>query len=189
MKQHGKSGSGAWMSWKNMLDRCYYKGDKCFPRYGGRGIKVCDRWHVFTNFFSDMGDRPKGTRLERIDNDGDYCLKNCKWATHKEQARNRSSNTVFTVNGVTGCLTELAERFGISPYTVSNRITALGMSPQEAILKPVRFITKGKRLSKKEVSQIRKLSKSKKVQKIADQFGVTYMAIRKIILGENHKSH
>lgn len=172
-----------------MMQRCYYKGDKCYVRYGMRGIKTCDSWKKFENFLKDMGERPENMRLERIDNDGDYCPENCRWASHKEQGRNRSDNTIYTVNGITACMTELAERFGISPYTVASRINQHGMSPQEAILKPVRFKTKNRRLTDEEANQIRKLSKTKKVAQIASQFGVTYMAIRNIILEKSHRLH
>jgi len=72
-----------------MLARCRNHNNKAFDNYGGRGIKVCDEWHYFKNFYGDMGDPPPKHTLERVDNDGDYTLKNCKWATRKEQLMNR----------------------------------------------------------------------------------------------------
>ena len=87
---HGKSYSKIYKIYKTMLNRCYNINQKSFKYYGNRGIKVCDRWkNSFTNFLQDMGNKPEGLSIERINNDGDYKPTNCKWATFNEQAHNR----------------------------------------------------------------------------------------------------
>jgi hypothetical protein len=79
------------MTWYNMKSRCYNIKDKKYKFYGARGIEVCDRWlNSFQNFYEDMGPKPKGLTLERIDNNGDYDIDNCKWAKYIEQNRNYS---------------------------------------------------------------------------------------------------
>lgn len=86
------SGTPTWKSWSGMVERCTNSNHAAYAHYGGRGITVCDRWQGkdgFANFMQDMGERPEGLTLDRIDNDGNYEPGNVRWATAKQQARNR----------------------------------------------------------------------------------------------------
>lgn len=107
----------------HMLHRCYNPNDNSYHRYGGRGIRVCSRWMKFDNFKQDIGERPgKNYQLDRIDNDGDYTPENCRWATRKQQARNRSSNRVFDFNGKKMCVPEISEVTGVEISLIRDRI-------------------------------------------------------------------
>lgn len=90
---HNKAGTGnqspTWNSWSSMKKRCNTKSHVSYPSYGGRGIKVCERWNDFGNFLADMGERPIGKTLDRIDVNGNYEPGNCRWATLSEQQKNK----------------------------------------------------------------------------------------------------
>ncbi len=87
-KTHGLSGTPTYGTWFSMKVRCLNKNSEKYRHYGGRGIKVCERWLSFENFFEDMGIRPKGKTLDRVDVNGHYEKKNCRWATQSEQMLN-----------------------------------------------------------------------------------------------------
>lgn len=142
--KHGKASYDRYCAeywiWKTMVRRTTTAKEtaNCYKHYRGRGIKVCERWRSFENFLADMGDRPSDDHsIDRIDNDGDYCPENCRWATWKEQARNRRSAKMITYGGETHCLTDWAERLGISSMVLFKRIE-LGWTPERAFTTPVR---------------------------------------------------
>lgn len=121
--------------YKGMMSRCYSKTDYHYERWGGRGIKVCEEWkgnyEAFKEWALSHGYADDLT-IERIDNDGDYCPENCKWITHKEQARNKRNNHYLTYNGQTKCLGEWCEIYGIPRTTLWNRVHR-GWTPKECL--------------------------------------------------------
>ena len=86
---HGMGGTSTYRSWSSMRGRCINKNNQAYGSYGGRGITVCERWNSFEAFYADMGARPRGMSLDRINNNGNYEPSNCRWATHSEQQKNR----------------------------------------------------------------------------------------------------
>lgn len=124
-------------AWKGMIKRCYDPKHKSFKRYGGRGIGVCDEWKKsFEAFLRDMGKRPASTHtVERKKNDCDYSKSNCRWATWREQARNRSSNVFIEWNGARKSVAEWSEVVGIRTAIIYGRIK-LGWTPEEALSTP-----------------------------------------------------
>ena len=134
---HGMSKTRVYEIWASMRKRCHSPGGKTFQRYGTRGIVVCERWRAsFEAFYADMGEPPDGMSLERIDNNGPYAPENCRWATAKEQQRNRRNTIRLTLDGVTKPLAEWAEVIGISPITLSTRWKR-GWTDQQILTTPV----------------------------------------------------
>lgn len=139
-KTHGhttnKTMSPTYHSWVGMMARCSNPNHRAYKNYGALGITICDRWHTFSNFLEDMGEKPPRMSIDRIDCKGNYEPGNCRWATSQEQARNKSNNAMLTANGKTMCVAEWAEELKINPASLSHRINA-GWSHHDAINKPI----------------------------------------------------
>lgn len=121
---HGMSNSSAYNTWHGLIQRCYNENNKDYPSYGGRGIMVCDRWkNSFETFLADMGNPPKGTTIDRINNSGNYEPNNCHWATAKIQCNNRRNNTIVSFRGEQYNLCQLATQLNVSRYKLSYWIT------------------------------------------------------------------
>lgn len=133
---HGMSGTREYKAWFAMLDRCRNPGNTHYDRYGGRGISVCSRWESYEAFVEDMGERPPGMTIDRVDNDGHYEPGNCRWATRRQQQNNRHDNHVLVVDGVKATLSEWSAMTGIKFATLRGRIRR-GWSAARAVKTPV----------------------------------------------------
>lgn len=123
-------------SWNGMKQRCFNQRNAKYPRYGARGITVCERWrNDFAAFLQDMGKCPPGYTIDRENNDGHYEPGNCRWATPRQQSSNTRRNIFINVNGAALTIAEAARQFGLNPSTVQRRMT-LGW-PESRLLEPV----------------------------------------------------
>lgn len=135
--------------WRNMKTRCYNPNFDNYSYYGGKGVKISEKWLTFENFYTDMHRSylehvkkygEKNTRLDRIDNNGDYSKDNCRWVTHAENMKNRSNNRFITFRGETKCLEDWKRQFGFKKYTLEGRL-ASGWPIERAFLTPTRTRT------------------------------------------------
>ena len=136
-RTHGASGTPTHNVWLGMMQRCTRPGHIAWRNYGGRGIAVCARWMSFEGFLADMGERPNGRTLDRINNDGNYEPGNCRWASRSEQARNRADTRWLEFRGQRKSASTWSEESGIATTTIVRRID-LGWSVERAITTPVR---------------------------------------------------
>lgn len=128
---HGHCAHGlqtaTYKSWRAMVSRCTRPRDRAWKDYGGRGIAVCERWLVFANFLADMGERPSGTTIDRIDNERGYEPVNCRWATRAEQAANQRQSKKLSIDDVrdikdalaTERIVDIAKRYGVRADSIS----------------------------------------------------------------------
>lgn len=134
-KLRGIAGTPTYNSWAGMLHRCSSaaKG-KERRNYFEKGVRVCDRWHDFANFIADMGERPAGTSIDRIDGSRGYSPDNCRWATSKQQANNTAANHLVTLRGKTQTVAQWAEEVGVKQNTLLYRLRR-GTPPEKALSK------------------------------------------------------
>lgn len=143
---HGNTRGGKatpeYAAWMNMKNRCCNKNYNGYQNYGGRGIKVCDRWlDSFENFIEDIGERSRGMSLDRINVNGNYEPSNCRWATAKEQANNTRFNKKITVFGKTKTIAEWSDISGIKYSTLKDRLKSGWSDIDVVTIPPKQFLT------------------------------------------------
>lgn len=128
-----------YQTWMRMRERCHNPNKSRWSDYGGRGITVCERWNDFNNFLEDMGERPsREYSIDRIDPDGNYEPGNCRWATDKEQRRNKTNTLYAEYQGKRWKLIELCESLGLPYQNVMGRYRNLGWSIEKALFDPIK---------------------------------------------------
>lgn len=120
--KHGKVRSRVYSSWCSMLSRCENENNAAFKDYGGRGITVCEQWHDFRNFLSDMGLPPEGMTIDRIAVNGNYEPENCRWADKITQMNNRRGNVLLSFNGKTLSVAQWVRDTGLPRTTILGRL-------------------------------------------------------------------
>lgn len=122
-EKHRKSKSRTYIIWSGIKQRCLNKNIKNYNKYGGRGITICKEWKdSFETFYKDMGEAPSGKSLDRINNNGNYCKSNCRWATDIEQQNNRSNNRFILYKGETKTIAQWSKLLNINYNTLHSRI-------------------------------------------------------------------
>lgn len=133
MKTHGMRKHQLYKTWAEMRYRCENPKKHNYKHYGARGIRVCERWHDFPNFVNDMGHRPVGATLDRINLNGDYQPSNCRWATKSQQRRNMRTNRILEFGGRRKTLAEWSELTGLKVATIWARLDMYGWSIEKTL--------------------------------------------------------
>ena len=145
---HNESKTRLYTIWKNMRSRCYDKNNKAYKRYGGKGIIVCNEWKEHYEPFRDwalLNGYNDNLSIDRIDYNGNYTPKNCRWATIEEQANNKSNSRLYTYNGETKSIAQWAREYNIIETTLRSRLNSGKMTIEEALLTPIGYrYNKGK---------------------------------------------
>lgn len=146
---HDMYGTATYNVWAGIKQRCLNPCVKAWPNYGGRGISVCERWLRFENFLVDMGERPPGMSIDRIDNNGNYEPENCRWATPFQQCRNTRKNRMVDLDGESMPVVVACEKLNVSQKTVRTRILR-GWCFSDAVKSPI-----GKFISRSSVEDLK----------------------------------
>lgn len=189
---HAKSNTLTYIAWCGIKQRCENPKSQQYPNYGGRGITICARWrNSFENFLADMGEKPNGLQIDRIDCNGGYEPGNCRWVTANEQQRNKRNNHIVEWNGERLPVTAWAERLGVAPFVIYHRLRR-GWPIVEAMTKPVGDGIKqngerhpGSKFTAELVNEIRRNNKAGVSQRaLARQHSASKSTIRKIVTGK-----
>lgn len=179
-------------AWKNMLQRCENPSCDGYARYGGRGISVCAEWHKFEPFYrwSLSHGYSENLTLDRRDNDKGYSPDNCRWVTQKENSRNRGNNYLITFNGETLCVSEWAERVGISHQAMCERLISGGWSLEEALTIRKRTRKAQQISARKNIIQISKdgkiISAWNSISNASESLGIPSSNISRALKNKNH---
>jgi len=130
---HGLSYTGAYKTWISMIYRCTNPKHKFYKHYGDRGIKICEEWFVFEKFYEDMGDRPKGLTIDRINNNKGYSKKNCRWISQSKQCSNKRNNVFLTIKGKKMTITEASRVFKVNYSTLWYRVFDQNLDHEKAV--------------------------------------------------------
>lgn len=132
MSRERKYRTPTYVSWEGMHYRCRLSSNSSYKYYGAKGVRVCERWNDYGNFLKDMGDKPAGMSLDRIDTSKGYSPDNCRWATEEEQQNNRSNNNRQVVDGIMMGISQCSRVYNIPRSTLATRMISKGMTLQEA---------------------------------------------------------
>jgi len=182
-ERHGLTGTRIYAVWQAMLNRCRNPNVVEYKNYGGRGIKVCERWLTFENFLADMGDLSEYATIERVNNDGHYEPGNVQWATYYAQSRNKTNNRLLSFKGQTKILADWASDLGISPGALIYRLDYKGWSLEKSLTTPKPERPNAK-LNMRQARAIRALYPSLSMEKIAAKYGVSKKTVLNIIHGK-----
>lgn len=185
-----------YQSWADMRNRCNNENHARYHQYGGRGIKVCERWNSFDTFKEDMGLKPDGLTLDRIDNNGNYEPNNCEWATYRRQNKHKTTTTYYECDGESHTIEEWADIVGIPRSTLSERIHRYKWDIEKALTAPLqhkenipddpekrKFMPK---LDQKTADEIRKLHAEEglSLREIGRRYGISGTSVSRVIHNE-----